>query len=180
MSELDPAVLTFRTQLQKLAETGDPSVFSDPQLEAAGATAHAFDLRTCKWNTINVEDAPTAGTERLRGLGQKNEADQSRSNSGAGDTAKAVANEPQCEHHPGRDTARQRVSRPSNAASSRLPLWVDLMIWRSARRELPGSFADLAPLRLRSTTHTVTANCRGGSHELRSDQLQDDHTPAVG
>ena len=53
--ELDTAVSTFRTQLQKLAETGDPSVFSDPQLEAAGATAHAFDQATCKWNTINVE-----------------------------------------------------------------------------------------------------------------------------
>ncbi len=53
--ELDAAVSTFRTQLQKLAETGDPSVFSDPALEAAGATAHTFDLATCKWNTVNVE-----------------------------------------------------------------------------------------------------------------------------
>ena len=52
--ELDTAVSTFRTQLQKLAETGDPSVFSDPQLEAAEATAHGFDLTTWKWNTINV------------------------------------------------------------------------------------------------------------------------------
>jgi len=53
--ELNSAVETFRNQLGKLAATGDPSVFDDPQLKTAGATAHAFDITTCKWNTVNVE-----------------------------------------------------------------------------------------------------------------------------
>ena len=53
--ELGDALSTFRTQFQKLADTGDPSVFGDPGFAAAEADAHTFDLATCNWNTVNVK-----------------------------------------------------------------------------------------------------------------------------
>lgn len=52
--ELEDEVQTYRAAIEELAEAGDPSVFEDPDLEAAEQTSHAFDLEHCGWSTAEV------------------------------------------------------------------------------------------------------------------------------
>lgn len=53
-AELDDAVTTYGTVIEELVKTGDPSLFDSPELSEAGASAHAYDRKTCDWSSADV------------------------------------------------------------------------------------------------------------------------------
>ena len=53
--ELTDAYATLDAAITEMAETGDPSVFESPEVSEADATAHAFDLANCGWETVDVQ-----------------------------------------------------------------------------------------------------------------------------
>lgn len=53
-SELDDEIAAYRKAIDTVAETGDGSAFDDPALTKAGATAHAYDLKTCGYEQVDA------------------------------------------------------------------------------------------------------------------------------